>query len=170
MGFVRNKNRCVRNIFFHVFAFVFLFNIAFSMSLVGLWQSVDENTHKPTSIVQIYKSAHNDSYNGKIMYLYPQKNLKRVCYHCPAPYTNQKVVGMTFITGLTLASRNFYDHGTIIDPKTGNEYRLDITQLSSRRIKLRGYIGFPLFGRTQYWNRFHGDLALLQSMKTRGRA
>jgi len=132
------------------------------MSLSGMWRTVDENTHNPTSIVKIWKPANSGLYRGKILYLYPQKDLKRVCYHCPAPYTGEKVVGMDFITGLKYSDENFYDSGTIIDPKTGNEYKLNVTQLTPDRIKLRGYLGIPLFGRTQFWGRFKGSIAQLK--------
>ena len=158
------KNRAIVQFFSCLCAFAVLSDSACA-AVSGVWQSVDENTHKATSIVKIFKSG-TKNYSGKILYLYPQKDLKRTCYHCPSPYTNQKVVGMTFITGLVKTSQNFYDHGTIIDPKSGDEYSLNITQLSKDKIKLRGYLGFPLFGRTQYWNRFKGSLKLVASQES----
>ena len=42
--------------------------------------------------------------------------------------------------------------GTLYDPKSGRTYRGTMT-LDGANLKLRGYIGTPLFGRTEVWHR-----------------
>lgn len=43
--------------------------------------------------------------------------------------------------------------GTIYDANTGHTYRCTVELKTENRIKLRGYIGISLFGRTTYWTR-----------------
>lgn len=42
--------------------------------------------------------------------------------------------------------------GYLYDPKSGNTYRGGMT-LDGDVLRLRGYIGLPLFGRTEVWSR-----------------
>jgi len=43
--------------------------------------------------------------------------------------------------------------GTIYDADTGSTYRCTIEPEGENRIKFRGYIGIPLFGKTTHWTR-----------------
>ncbi|WP_448205027.1 DUF2147 domain-containing protein [Azospirillum sp. sgz302134] len=43
--------------------------------------------------------------------------------------------------------------GWVYDPESGNTYSGAITPDGSERLDLRGYIGIPLFGRTEHWTR-----------------
>jgi len=46
--------------------------------------------------------------------------------------------------------------GTIYDPDRGSTYRCQLELLASGELKVRGYIGFSLLGRTQRWTRYSG--------------
>ena len=48
--------------------------------------------------------------------------------------------------------------GTIYDPKSGNTYRGQMV-VEGDLLRLRGYIGFSLFGRTEIWHRVHASYA-----------
>ncbi|OCX54467.1 SIGNAL peptide protein [Mucilaginibacter sp. PPCGB 2223] len=45
-----------------------------------------------------------------------------------------------------------YEDGTIYDPKSGKTYSCKMT-LTGNTLKIRGYIGISLFGRTEVWTR-----------------
>ena len=63
---------------------------------------------------------------------------------------------MRIITGLKRADSNgdIYQHGEILDPDSGDTYRLRITVLDSgKKLDVRGFIGIALFGRSQIWLR-----------------
>lgn len=51
-----------------------------------------------------------------------------------------------------LTSPTHAEGGTLYDPKSGNTYRGAMSS-SGDRLNLRGYIGLPLFGRTETWTR-----------------
>lgn len=46
----------------------------------------------------------------------------------------------------------------IIDPRDGSAYRARMQLDEQRRLRVRGYIGIALFGRTQVWTPFNGPL------------
>jgi uncharacterized protein (DUF2147 family) len=48
--------------------------------------------------------------------------------------------------------------GTLYDPKSGNTYRGTMV-LDGDLLRLRGYVGFSLFGRTEIWHRVHQSYA-----------
>ena len=44
----------------------------------------------------------------------------------------------------------------IMDPQIGKNYKCYITLEEENKLKLRGYIGFSVIGRTEYWHRVEG--------------
>jgi uncharacterized protein (DUF2147 family) len=59
---------------------------------------------------------------------------------------------LTFIKGLKKEGHE-YNGGKILDPKNGKTYKCYITLEGKDKLKVRGFIGISLFGRTQYWSR-----------------
>lgn len=59
---------------------------------------------------------------------------------------------MVIINGLTKDGDEWND-AKILDPKIGKEYKCYITLDGNNKLKVRGYIGFSLLGRTQYWHK-----------------
>ena len=48
-------------------------------------------------------------------------------------------------------------HGSIVNPKNGNVWQTTLT-LVNGTLQLRGYFGVPLFGKTETWTRFSGQI------------
>ena len=63
------------------------------------------------------------------------------------------------LTGLELFRNFSYDgdgrwtDGTIYDPNSGKTYRCIITWVDEDTLKVRGYVGVPMLGRTETWTR-----------------
>jgi uncharacterized protein (DUF2147 family) len=63
------------------------------------------------------------------------------------------------LDGLTIMQDFEYDgdgrwtNGTVYDPNSGKTYRCTITQVDNNTLKIRGYIGVSLFGRSETWTR-----------------
>ena len=66
---------------------------------------------------------------------------------------NRAVVGMEIFSGLALAADHAWAGGEIYDPASGKTYDCTLALEGENRLKLRGYIGIPLLGRTTTWIR-----------------
>jgi uncharacterized protein (DUF2147 family) len=49
-------------------------------------------------------------------------------------------------------------YGTITNPEDGRVYRVRLALDDGGRLRLRGYLGIPLFGATQIWTAYAGTL------------
>ncbi len=77
---------------------------------------------------------------------------RETCVNCPAPYTNQPILGMDVLTGLKYTGNSNFTGGKIIDPFSGNIYSTK-AKLSNngKRLTMRGYVGVSALGRSQTW-------------------
>lgn len=64
--------------------------------------------------------------------------------------------GIEVITGLRPDGEGEWDSGEVYDPKTGQTFSLRIEERGDR-LKMRGYLGLPIFGKTEMWTRTDGD-------------
>jgi len=46
-----------------------------------------------------------------------------------------------------------WEEGTILDPKSGKVYDCSLSLEDENTLKVRGYLGFSILGRTQTWRR-----------------
>jgi uncharacterized protein (DUF2147 family) len=60
------------------------------------------------------------------------------------------LVGLTIGQGFRLDDDR-YKHGSLYDPGTGRKYRASIEVIDEHHLKVRGFIGLELFGRSQIW-------------------
>ena len=124
---------------------------AFANDIAGKWLQIDDKTGTSKAVIEIRKDAKN-TYTAQIVKITPRPGYtpQEKCKNCPAPYTNQPILGMDVLKGLKLVSENNYDGGKIIDPLTGKIYsakaRLNST---GKRLTLRGYMGISAIGRSQ---------------------
>ena len=80
----------------------------------------------------------------------PPDNLPRDVRN-PDPARRQApLCGMQLIGGFTPSPRQKggWDNGWVYDPDSGHTYAGTITSVDASTIKLRGYVGVPMFGRT----------------------
>ena len=61
--------------------------------------------------------------------------------------------GLTIMNGFRYDSDGRWVDGRIYDPNSGNTYKGTIRQVDANTLKLRGYVGISLFGRTETWTR-----------------
>jgi uncharacterized protein (DUF2147 family) len=48
--------------------------------------------------------------------------------------------------------------GSILDPRNGSQYSARIKLSQPNQLELRGYLGLPIFGRTQTWSPYRGSV------------
>ncbi len=75
------------------------FGISSYAQIVGKWKTVDDDTGKTVSVVEIWK-ANDGLYYGKILNLLRPEDKNSICSACPKSDSryNKKVMGMTIIT------------------------------------------------------------------------
>ena len=121
-----------------------------SQNVTGKWKAIDDVTGKPLAILEIYEIE--SKIYGKVLDIINPKDRNKVCSNCSGEDKDKSIIGMTVIKGLKKDGLE-YNSGKILDPKHGRLYKCFITLESKDKLKVRGYIGFSLFGRTQYWHR-----------------
>jgi uncharacterized protein (DUF2147 family) len=121
------------------------------LSPVGAWKTVDDKSGKVKSIVRIWEDQ--GKLFGRIEKLFrdPGEDRDPVCVPCQGQLKYARVIGMTILTNLS-RDGDVWSGGRIVDPENGKSYScsLKVTD-GGKKLKVRGYIGFSLLGRTQTW-------------------
>lgn len=120
-----------------------------AQSVLGKWKTIDDETGKPKSIVEIYEQ--NGKVYGKIIKLFrePKEDQDPICDKCEDHRKNKKIIGMVIMTDME-KDGDGYEDGKILDAKKGKIYSCKIW-LEGGKLMVRGYVGF--FYRTQTWVR-----------------
>lgn len=123
----------------------------------SLWKTIDEATGQPKSIVRITETAAHQI-QGTIVKIFPHPGYvqNEICTACKGPLHNKPIIGIPVLSNMTQDkdAPNRWSGGQILDPKNGKSYRCTIQLMNnSQELNVRGYIGMPLFGRTQTWHR-----------------
>ena len=80
--------------------------------------------------------------------------------HNPNPaLRDRELIGMEFLSGLRPSQNtsSLWTDGRIYDPTSGRTYHAALSVDGPRRLRLRGYLGFQLLGRTTTWFRVGGE-------------
>lgn len=70
---------------------------------------------------------------------------------------NQVLRGQVIMSGLKYDGQGKWSGGSIYDPKSGSSYKCKIELQPDGSLKVRGFIGFALLGKTQVWTRYSGS-------------
>lgn len=137
-------------------AYIF-FTVVFTSPLL-MAQSADDIlgewlTQEDKARIEIYKEK--GKYSGKIVWLKDGKNPDG----SPALDTenpdkslrDRPILGLNLIEGFTFEDDEWVD-GEIYDPETGKTYECKM-ELKGDKLKVRGFIGISMFGRTVTWTR-----------------
>lgn len=122
-------------------------------SPVGLWKAIDDKSGKPSALIRI--TENQGELTGRIEKLFraPDEDQNPKCVACTDARKNQPIVGMTIVSGLKKHGDE-YTGGEILDPKDGGVYKSKLTvRDGGKKVEVRGYIGMPMFGRSQVWLR-----------------
>ncbi len=117
---------------------------------LGLWQTIDDETNEPRSLVLI--SINNGQLSAKITRIFPAtgESDDPLCEQCKGKLKDVKIIGMDILSGMAF-EENAWQGGEILDPNNGKFYDAKIW-LENGQLQVRGYIGF--FFRTQQWHRY----------------
>lgn len=120
-----------------------------SQKVLGKWENTNSEG-KVNSIIEIYEKG--DEIYGKVHRITKEEDRDRLCTECEGELKDEPIEGMELMKGLKKEGDE-YTGGTIIDPKTGKEYRCKIwlDEDNPDVLKVRGYLAF--FYKTKVWRR-----------------
>lgn len=122
---------------------------ASASSPIGFWKTIDDEDGTAKSVVQIWE--HQGTLFGKIVKLF--RDPEALCDKCEGPQKGKPVMGMRIMKNLK-KDGDEWSGGRITDPENGKTYKCYIAvEDGGKKLKVRGYIGISLIGRTQYWER-----------------
>jgi uncharacterized protein (DUF2147 family) len=136
-----------------LFTLLLLFPLfSFSQEILGKWKTIDDETGKAKSIVEIFKATNGKIY-GRVYKILTVGEENKKCTECKGDLKGKPITGMIILSGLS-KDGDEWSGGTIMDPNKGKTYDCYITMESNDKLKVRGYMGVALLGRTQYWYRY----------------
>jgi uncharacterized protein (DUF2147 family) len=124
-----------------------------SLVPVGRWKTVDDVTGKINSVVVLWED--NGKLYGKIETLINSdpSDADPRCSRCVGDLKDRRLVGLRILWDLR-KNGDQWSGGEILDPDSGKTYQCSIAvKDGGKKLKVRGFVGFSLFGRTQYWLR-----------------
>ncbi len=138
--------------FFLIAALSLLSHYVSARDVVGFWKSIDDKTHKPQSIIAIYKNQ--DKVFGRIIATYDEKTDKIIettdnpKTRAPGVKGDPYYVGLDIIWDVSKAGTK-YTNGQVMDPEKGRVYGVELWTEGNDKLIVRGkLLGF---GRNQTW-------------------
>jgi uncharacterized protein (DUF2147 family) len=121
--------------------------------ILGRWL-----TQPRDGIIEITTAA-DGSYQGKII---GGNSPERTDAKNPdASKRSATLLGQIILQRLKLKTAGHWADGTIYDPDSGHTYDCSIEQVDADHLKVRGFFGVSLLGKSQLWTRYTGATLLL---------
>ncbi len=118
-----------------------------AQTVFGKWKTIDHETGKPKSIVEIYEKD-GKAYGKIVQVLNKPEPEKLKCDDCPEPWADKPILGLGIIRALEKDDDGWYADDAIIDPERKKVYDCRIWR-EGDKLMVRGYIGW--FYATQEW-------------------
>ena len=120
-------------------------------SVVGRWKTIDSETGKPKSIVEITQ-APDGVLSGHIVELLDPSKPNPVCDKCSDDRRNKPITGMEIISGMKASGGGKYAGGTILKPDEGKVYKSKMALIEGgQKLEVSGCIAFIC--KSQTWLR-----------------
>lgn len=118
---------------------------------MGRWKTIDSDTGKPKSIVEITRTA-NGTLSGRIVELLSPSKPNPVCDKCKDDRKNKPITGMEIIRGMKADGTNAWSGGTILKPDEGKVYKSKMELIEGgKKLEVSGCIAFIC--KSQVWVR-----------------
>lgn len=118
---------------------------------IGFWQTMDDVTHQPSSIVEVWQE--NGTLKGKIVKIYEQgdHSPNDLCTLCTGDLYNKPLLGMTILSDL-VEGDDGWDHGQLLSPKLGRFFNTTM-KLSDDGKQMIFTIASEGLAKTKSWTR-----------------
>ena len=121
-------------------------------SAVGRWKTIDDETGKPKSVVEITQAA-NGTLQGKVVQiLHSERGPNPKCDKCKGANHGKPIKGLVILWGLSADGAGKWSGGRVMDPENGKDYKARLELLDGgRKLGMSGCIAFLC--RQQVWLR-----------------
>jgi len=117
--------------------------------IIGEWINEEKDTR-----IEIYKEG--EEYFGRLLWSEDLYEADGKTSRKDVRNTNEKLRGRNLLHVNLLNnfvfSEDLWDDGKMYDPKSGKTYHC-LIRLRQEKMEVRSYVGFPLLGRSTYWDR-----------------
>lgn len=138
-------------IFMIVFALLAPVSVWATSPVVGKWKTIDDETGKPKSIVEITQVG--DEFKGHVLEILNPDKPNPACEKCKGDKKDKPIVGLEIMWNMKETEKDSeWSKGEILDPNNGKTYscRMRLKD-DGKKLEVRGFIGFSLIGRSQVW-------------------
>ena len=116
----------------------------------GRWKTIDDETGKVKSIVEVTR-AQDGRFRGHVAEILNASRPNPTCDDCKGANKGKPVKGMTILWDIRHEGGAEYGGGRILDPGNGRTYKSRLEMLGPDRLGVSGCIAF--FCREQEWIR-----------------
>ena len=129
------------------------FGAAFAGTAIGVWATEGGKSH-----VAITKCEEETKLCGHIIWLKEPLNDEGKPRHDAnnpdVAVQARPIIGLPLLANFVPGDEDdVWSDGTIYNPEDGEIYSCTMSLLDANTLKVRGYVGLPLFGKTQVWTR-----------------
>ncbi len=122
----------------------------------GYYLAHDDKTGFVRALMHLQENPQTGELSAIISKILPRPGYtpRIICTGCAGRYNNQPITGMNVFQHVVRSHEKptLYEGGKVLDPVSGRQYNALITSSKNGdTIKVRGYLGVPLMGRTAYW-------------------
>lgn len=143
-------NRTFKHYLRFVICLLLLTQHGFSQSILGKWKTIDDISGKEKGIVEVYEKS--GLIYARILDIFETEHKNKKCSLCAGQDKDKPFLGLVIVRGLKKEGDE-YNGGKVLDPKIGKYYKCYMKLEEPDKLKIRGYVGVPMLGRTQYWYR-----------------
>ena len=133
-------------------------------AILGVW-ATEPDGEGGQAHIEIYMEG--DRYAGKVVWLEEplytaddedgEEGEPKVDKNNPDEALQARpIMGLVLMEGFRYDGKGLWHKGTIYDPDNGKTYKCKVKLGEDDVLKVRGFIGFSMIGRTSVWTRFEG--------------
>ena len=115
--------------------------------IVGDWMTANGQA-------KIHFGNEGGTYVGRVAWLKMQQDTGKPVLDTKNPderLRGRQMIGQAIVWGMKFDGASGYEGGHCYDPESGKTYQGKATLENANHLALRGYVGIPLFGRSETW-------------------